>query len=898
MPRRRARALFFPVPPQREVDEEIAAHLELQTRRYEAQGLSLEAARAKALGRFGDVARVRDECREIRQEMEADMRAAELLQEIRHDLAVALRAFAKQPLFTAAALLTLAVGVGANTAVFSVVNAVLLRALPYRHADRVVTVWNSYAATGLARASVAPAEVADLREQQRAFDAVAAATSQPSNLDGDASAEPERVTAYVVSPNLFDLLGTAPALGRPFAAADGQEGSPRVVLLSHALWRRRFGSDPHVVGRTMSLAGLPRTIVGVLPPAVRFPDAPLGGLRERGDVYIPYDYERARTEDRGNQRLAVFARLKPGATAADAQRDLDAIAARFRLAFPDRYDAAHAPGWRLAAEPIRDVMLGGARPALVVVAVAVGLVLLIACVNVANLLLARGAARGKEIAVRVALGARRGRLVRQLLTESAALALAGGALGVLLAWAGVRALLRLDPGGIPRLDATRVDGAALLFSLGASVLTGALFGLFPALRHSRADVRAALGETSRGTTSSRAQGRLRAGLVAAEVAMACVVLVAAALLGRSFAALERVRPGFAPASVLTMQTSLPARTYDSTYKVAAFYERLAAQLATVPGARAASVVYPLPMGGDGWGASFVLEGAPAGAPEPHAEYAVALPGYFRAMGVPLRAGRDFTADDKRGAPEVVIVDEILARRFWPGERALGKRVNLIGRPEGVYATVVGVVGHVRNGGPQEEGEPQIYMPLLQRPLTTTSIVVRRACPAACDPTALAASVRERVRAIDPALPVARVATMDDVVAGAVTRERFSALLLGVFATAALLLAAVGLYGVMAYLVAQRTAEVGIRIALGGRPADVRRLVVRQGVGIAAAGLGAGLLGALALSRSLARLLYEVRPTDPVTYVGIALLLLFVSVLASYVPARRATRIDPVNALRG
>ncbi|AHG92270.1 permease (plasmid) [Gemmatirosa kalamazoonensis] len=890
---RRSRALFWRIPPEREVDEEIAAHLELQTRRYVEAGMPSDVARAEALRRFGDVARVRAECREIRHDMEARMRVAELLHETRHDLTLALRSFAKQPLFTVAALVTLAIGIGADTAVFSVVNAVLLRALPYRHADRVVTIWNGYGGDGPSQAAVAPAEVADLVEQSHAFDAVAAIAPQGSNVSGDGGAEPERVTAYVVSPNVFTLLGTAPAIGRGFLADDGLAGSPRVIVLSHALWTRRYGGDAKVVGSVVTVAGIPRTVVGVMPADVRFPDAPVNFIRERGDVWIPLDYDRARTEDRGNQRLAVLARLAPNVTLDGARRDLDAVAARWRAAYPDRYQ--QAAGWRLLAVPLRDAMLGAARPALALIAGIVGLVLLIACVNVANLLLARGTGRARELAVRVALGARRGRLVRQLLTESALLALAGGALGTAVAWGGVRLLVRLDPDGLPRLATTRADTATLLFSLGASAATGLLFGLLPALHGSRADVRAALGEGSRGTTGGRRQGRLRAALVGFEVAMAAMVLVAAALLGQSFAALRRVSTGFADAGVLTFQLSLPARKYDSTAKLVAFHEQLAALLAALPGVRDAAGVYPLPMSGDGWSGSFEVAGQtyPAGVPLPHAEYARTLPGYFRTMGIALLAGRDFTHDDRRGAPDVVIVDETLARRYWPNEPAVGKRIDVTGEP-GEFATVVGVVGHVRNGGPQDEGEPQIYEPFLQHPQPTFSIVLR----ARGEPSALVAAATARVRALDADLPLARVAPMREVTASAVVRERFNALLLGIFGAAALTLAAVGLYGVMAYLVAQRTAEVGIRIALGGRPSDVRRLVVRQGVAIAAAGLGAGLLGALVLSRALGRLLYEVRPTDPPTYATIALLLLGVAVAASYGPARRATRIDPVNALRG
>jgi putative ABC transport system permease protein len=890
---RRLRGLFWPVPIETEVDEEIAAHIDLLTRRYVASGMSEGAARAAALRRFGDADRVRAECRGIRHDMEADVRRAELHQDLRMDAAFALRTLRRSPLFTLVALLTIAIGVGSNTAIFSVVQAVLVRPLPYRHAERVVLLWNSYPQSGLAQAAVSPPEFLDLREQLRAFDAVAALRPQPSTIVGDGG-EPERLTAYVVTPNLFDLLGASPAVGRGFAAGDGAPGSERVIVLGHALWMRRFGGDPAVLGKRVSVAGLTRTVVGVMPPDVRFPDAPLGFLRERADLWIPSTWEQGRAEERGSQYLAVVARLREGASPAAARADVDAVAGRFRAAFPDRYAPPAVPGWSIDAVPLRDQMVGAVRPALLVLAGAVGLVLLIACVNVANLLLARGTNRQREMAVRLALGADRPRLLRQLLTESTILALAGGVLGVALAWAGVRTLVLLEGGDIPRLHETRIDGVALAFSVAVSALTGILVGLVPALQQSRASLRGTLAEGSRGAGDGLGRRRLRAALVAAQVAMALVVLVAAGLLGRSFVALQRIDVGFSPEGVLSMQISLPRTKYDSLYKLAAFFEQLQPRLVTAAGAVDASAVYPLPMSGDGWGGSYTVEGEPTGPtqPIPHAEYAVAMPGYFRTMRIPLRSGRDFTAADTRERPAVVIVDETLARRHWPGEDAVGKRINPNGAP-GEWATVVGVVGHVRYSAPQEPGEPQIYLPYLQHPQATMSPVVRSAAP----PAAIAAAARSAVRELDREVPLARVRTAGELVASAVARQRFNTMLLAAFALAALALASVGLYGVMSYLVSQRTREIGIRIALGGRPRDVRRMVMRETMLIALSGLAVGGAASLALSRTLAGLLYGVAPTDGVTYGAIALLLLAVAWLAAYGPARRATRIDPMVALR-
>jgi putative ABC transport system permease protein len=533
-------------------------------------------------------------------------------------------------------------------------------------------------------------------------------------------------------------------------------------------------------------------------------------------------------------------------------------------------------------------------------ATVVGLLLLIAGANVANLLLARALARSGEIAVRLSLGAGRGRLVRQLLTESLLLSLAGGALGVLLAWWGVRALAQLDPGTIPRLDGVRIDGAVLAFSLGVSVLTGLVFGFVPALHQSRLDLRAALQSGGRGSTGGRGSRRFRNVLVIAEVAMAFVILIQAGLLVRSFAALLSVDPGFHAGGVIAMELSIPGLKYDTPAKKTAFYRELQSRVAAIPGVRLASAVYPLPMSGDGWSGSFIVEEQPLapGQPEPHAEYAVVLPGYFRALGIPRLAGRDFTDQDAEGAPEVVIVDELLAKRHWPGQSPIGKRINLIGREEGVWAEVVGVAAHVRNAGPQEEGEPQIYMPYLQRPQGPLYVVVTAAGAAGGgDPAAFAPGLRRTVRSLDPDQPIASLRPMRQIVDGAVARPRFSMLLLALFAAVALVLAAVGLYGVIAGLVSQRVHEIGIRLALGGTPRHALGLILGEGMMIVLAGLLIGLAGAAALSRTVSSLLFSTAATDPLTYGAIAALVTLVALAATWLPARRATRVDPLAALR-
>ena len=884
---------FWTVSSDREIAEELAAHLELQTRRYMDAGMGEADARREAQLRFGDFARVQDECRAIRTDMQEEIVHRERLQDLRIDFNLALRRLRRTPLLTTVATLTIAIAVGTNTAIFSVVDAVLLRGLPYRYADRAAMIWNTNAQAQGSRMAVAPPEYFDLKEQLRSHDAVAALYPQPSALVAEGG-EPERLTAYVVTPNLFDLLGASPAVGRSFGGDDGAPGAPRVVVLSHALWLRRFGGDSAIVGRTVNVAGLSRTVIGVMPTGVRFPDAPLGFLRDPADLWIPSTLESSRGGERGNQMLAIVARRAANASSATANADIDAVAARWRQTYPERYASESSHAWRLDAVSLRDEMVGSVRTGLVVVAIAAGFVLLIACVNVTNLLLARGAARRREVAIHLALGAGRARLIRQLLTETALLGLCGGIVGLALSWLGIRALLQLDNGHLPRLAGTQVDATVLGFSLGLSVATGLLIGIIPALQQSSSDLHRSLSEATRGATDGRANHRFRVSLVVAQIAMALVVLVGAGLLGRSFSALQSVKPGFTPEGVMTMQLNLPRAKYDSAVKVTNFYQRLVAEIGAVPGVSETSAGYPIPMSSDGWSGSFNVEGEPDGPndPLPHAEYGVTMPGYFHALRIPLVAGRDFAPTDTRSAPSVVVVDEALARAHWPGQSAIGKRINP-NRDAGQWATVIGVVGHVHKSGPRSDGEPQIYLPHSQSPQGTLSIVVRSTAPI---PT-FASSVRTIVRSLDSELPISRMQSMESIVVRATAKERFNAVLLGAFGLAALLLASVGLYGVMAFLVAQRSREIGIRMALGGAPAAIRTMVLREGLLISTAGLVAGTLISLVAARAISGLLFGVAATDPMTYGGTGALLLVVGLVASYGPARRATRVDPLVALR-
>jgi putative ABC transport system permease protein len=890
---RRLRRLVWPVSIEREVSEEIAAHLELQTRRFMSDGMNESDARAAARARFGNLDVVREECRAIRTDMETDMHRSELWQELRMDVQFALRMLRRNPVFALVAIITMALGIGANTAIFSVLNAVLLQSLPYRYADRTMMIWNNNAISRIALTAVSPPEYFDLKEGLRAFDAVGAITRQPSALVG-AGGEPERVMSYVVTPNFFDLVGTAPMIGRTFGGDDGAPGAPRVILLSHALWMRRFGGDPTIVGKTVSVAGFVRTVIGVMPPRVRFPDAPLDFLRDAADLWIPSTWEASRGTSRGNQNLAVIGRRGVDATPQQAIADLAAMSAQFRLRFPDRYASESAKGWSLIALPLQDQMVGPIRPALLVISAAVALILLMACVNVANLLLARAASRQREIAVRVALGAGRGRLVRQLLTESMVLAAAGGIVGVALALVGVRLIVRLDAGQLPRLAGAGVDGRVLLFSLAATLVAGLVVGLVPAIQQSSTRVRAALRAAARGSSVGRNGTQLRRMLVAAQVAMALLVLVAAGLLGRSFIALQQVHAGFSPENIVTYQVTLPFAKYDSAARLVNFYEQLRSATANIPGITEASAVYPLPMAGDGWSGTYTVEGEPTGpaVPLPHAEFAVAMPGYFHAARIPLIAGRDFDATDRRDGPPVIIIDEALARQHWPGQSAIGKRINA-DLADGLWATVVGVVGHVHNTGPQTEGEPQLYLPYAQHAERTMSVVARTNAPL----VSIGAPIRAAVKSLDAEMPISKFASYEDLVSRALAKQRFNTLLLGIFAATALVLASVGLYGVMSFLVSQRAREIGIRMALGGQVGAIRTLVLREGILIALTGLLFGVVASLLLSKALGGLLFGVTATDPATYASIAALLLAVGCAASYGPARRATRVDPVVALR-
>jgi predicted permease len=868
-----------------EVDGEIATHIELHTRHLVASGMSEVDARAEAVRRFGDMERTRQELRDIRRSMESDTRRSEMHNDMKMDATFALRMFRRTPLFTILLIVTIAVAIGANATIFRVIDAVLLRPLPYERADRAYVFWNGY--QGGPSALSAP-EYFDLAEQLRAFEGIAALTPQPTAL-GIPGEDVERVSSYAVTPNLFTLLGVRAEVGRGLQATDGKAGGERVIVLSHALWMRRFGGDPSVVGRSVSLGGAPATIVGVMPSDVQFPDAPIEFLRERADLWLANNFEHLRGDERGNQFFAAIGRVRAGVGEKELRADVALLERRFQQAFPDRYSAPRVPGWRLLTVPLREQMVGAVKPALAALAGAVTLLLIIACANVAGLLIARGAARRREMAVRLALGAGRRRLVRQLLTESTLLGLMGGGAGLALAWTLSRLIAQFDPGGIPRLDQARFSAPVILFSLAVSILTGIAVGIVPALGGSRNHLRDALSDEARGT-SGGGHRSLRRLLVGAQVALAVVVLVAAGLLARTLLALRSVDTGISAAQVHYLRVDPPRARYDSAYKVLAFYDRLRDELATNTSGSVAAV-YPLPMSGEGWGGSYEVPNVPSDR-DLHAEYAVSSPGYFRVAGIVMLEGRDFTADDKRGNPPVVIVDEVLARTHWPQGSAIGKQLNP-NRDPGQWATIVGVVRHVRNSGPRNDGEAQIYIPHAQAPQRPMAVVVRSNLL----PNAMSPLVRDALRRSDPQVPVSRQGTLAALVAKATATDRFYAIIIAAFATTALLLATFGLYGVMSSLVEQRRREIAIRVAVGGAPRTIRWLVMREGLMVTIAGLAAGSIGALGGARLLSGLLYGTRATDPLTYGAIALLVLLVTVVAAYAPLHRATKVDPIEALR-
>ena len=817
------------------------------------------------------------------------------MQTLWQDLRYGARMLIKNPGFTLIAVLTLGLGIGANTAIFSVVNGVLLRPLPYNEPERIVTLLND------GRFPVSPANFLDFRANRQSFAQMAAAEAWGGVLTGND--RPEQLGGLRMGEGLFAMLGAQPLLGRTLQTEDYQPGKDHVLVLSHKLWQRAFGGDPNIIGRNITLSGESYAVVGVMPPQFQFPPF----WATRAEMWAPLDLRPRATNRRGGS-LRVFARLKPDVTLQQAQAEIDAMNKQLALAYPEA-----DTGLNIRVEPLNEKVVGNVRRALLVLSGAVGFVLLIACANVACLLLARASARQKEAAVRVALGAGRWRIVRQLLTESLLLSVCGAALGMLLAVWGVDWLTTLLAGNsssftvrLPRLSEIKVDATALGFTLTVTLATSLLFGLAPALAASSPDLNQTLKESGRGTSGGRR--RLRETLVVAELALASVMLIGAGLLMNSFLKLRSVDPGFSPRNALTMMVSLAGASQYVGPARERFYRQLTDRLAALPGVESVSAINHLPLAGDWWGTSLAIEGRPL--PPPGQEvigiFRVSRPGYFQTMGIPLRAGRDFTERDTPDAPGVAIINETLARRHWPSEDPIGKRVTLDDPRDNSrtpqWFTVVGVVKDVKQNSWTDAPWKEIYLPFQQSRyfyagtaghLTSMTLVIRTSV----EPQSLAAAAHETVRSLDRNLPVSSVVTLEQVIADTLWQPRFNLQLIGIFAALAMTLAAIGLYGVMSYSVAQRTREVGLRMALGARRRDVLKLVVGQGMKLALAGVALGLLAAVALTRLMEKLLFEVSATDFSTFALIALLLTIVALLPCWIPARRAAKVDPMVALR-
>jgi putative ABC transport system permease protein len=796
------------------------------------------------------------------------------------DLKYSLRTLAKSPAFTLVAILTLALGIGANTAIFSIVNAVLLRPLPFKNPSQLVVLRETYKIVG--NVSVSYPNFLDWRRRAHSFSAMAAIETRGFNLSG--VAQPENIGGYAVSPNFLALLGVHPILGRDFVPSEETPGTAPVILLSYQLWQSHLGGDPAVIGRTITLDGRSFSIVGILPPTLRYLD--------RTDVLVPIGVFASELTERGDRGdMDVVGRLSPGVPLSQAAVEMKTITAGLAEQYPQ---SNHGFGAYLAS--FREEFSGDTRLAVLVLFGAVVFVLLIACVNVANLFLVRGAARAREIALRLAFGASRGRVIRQMLTESLLLAACGGVLGIILGAWGISALGYLLPADSLQTMGVRMDLSVFLFAGAIIVLVAFAFGLIPALQATRPDMHETLKEGGRSATSTRGQHRLRGALAIAETALALVLLVGAGLMLKSLYHLIQVSPGFEPTHVLTMEMDLRSDQYSKDPAILNFWQQLLDRVRQIPGVESAAVGTAVPLTGDHRRSDITIEGLPLPGPGefPHPDRHAISAAYITAMGIPLLRGRDFSDSDNETAPQVALINSTMARRFWANGDPIGKRF-LWGHPDKdeKWVTIVGVVADTKLYGLDNPARLEVYSPYRQRPSSNMNLVVR----SAVDPTSVTASIRAAVAAIDKDQPIFAVHTMQQLVDDSISTRRLTLVLLGIFSALALILAAIGIYGVMAYSVALRTQEIGIRMALGAQRQDVLRLVLGQGARIAFFGVAIGLAAAAALARLLSSLLFSVSARDPLTFAAVAVLLVAVALLACYIPARRALRVDPIIALR-
>jgi predicted permease len=859
---------------EQEFTEEIQTYLEMLIEAKITQGLKPEEARREALIELGGMEQVKESVREVRM--------GYFLETMWQDLRYGMRVLVKSPVFTTVAVVSLALGIGANTAIFSVVNGLLLRPLPYPDSERIAHVWHTpprESFPGMDRFSVSPANYLDWKNQSHTFEQMAAYGDAGFSLS--AGDDPMPVPGAAVSSEFFSVLRSNASQGRTFLPEEEQPGRNQVVVLSHGLWQRAFGANPNLIGQTLTLNSHSFTVIGIMPAGFRFP--------QEAELWVPLAWDDTERQTRSIHDYGVIARLKPNVSLAQAQAEMSAISSRLEQQYPE-----DNKGWGAVVIPLQEDLVGDIRPALLVLFSAVGFVLLIACANVANLMLARGANRQKEIAIRIALGAARSRIVRQLLTESVLLAVVGGLLGLLLAGWGIELLVRLSSGSLPNHSEIDIDKWALGFTLLVSFSAGIGAGIAPAFQFSSSETSETLKQGTGRTGGSSVKQRTRKALVISEVALSMILLVGAGLMIRSFWKLQRVDPGFDTTNALTMSVYLSSTKYPDAHQQAAFFDRVLEQVSALPGVVSAGATTTLPLSGSGSTQPFSIEGEPvtAVAEQPTARMRYISPDYFRAMGIPLRQGRFFSDQDRENGVPVVIISEAMARRFWPGQDPIGRRLTPSFHLQQGPREIVGVVGDVK-AGLDSDASAMMYVSYKQSPRPYMTIVARTAS----NPQNFIQPISRAIYTVDKEQALWNVRTMEQVLADSVSGRRFNMTLLIAFAVLALVLAAVGVYGVMNYSVMLRRRELGIRIALGAQTVDVLRLVLGQGLTLTLIGVGVGLLGAYGLTRLMASLLYGITATDSLTFFSVSGVLMAVGLLASYLPARRATKVDPMIALR-
>ena len=875
----RTRTWLLPRAVDQDFANELDSHLDMLADENIRRGMPPEEARRAARIKLGGVTQLKETNRELR--------SLPVIETFLQDARYAFRMLRKNPGFTAVAVLTLALGIGANTAIFSVVYAVLLKPLPYANPNQLVSAFQANTQEGVPEDGTSYPNFEEWRAQNHVFSDLSTINFHQLTLTG--SGEPSVVNTCVVTPQHFALLDVKPLQGRIFYLDDGKQGAPPVVILSENLWRGTLGADPKIVGSSITLDKRPFTVVGIMPAAFRSPF-----INNAQDVWIPLVQDPlfgSWMARRGGHWLPVFGRLKPGVSLAQAQAEMDTISERLASEFP-----AENKGWTVRLVPMQKEIVGDVRTALLVLLGAVGLVLLIACANIANLLLTRATSRSKEIAVRTALGAGRSRIIRQLLSETAVLGLLGGVVGIALAYWGVRALSSLLPDNLPQLNAIRVDNFVLIFALTLSAIASVAFGLVPALFASKSDIQASLREGSSRSGESGNRRRARSFLAAAEIALAMVLLVAAGLLLRSFSKLTSVSPGFDAQHIVKAEVSLPQFQYSKPQQWTAFSDQLLAGIQAQPGLQDSAIAIPVPIADGFINLGFEIVGVPPASSSDSrlANYVSVSPNYFRVMGIPLLSGRLFNQQDIADAPRVTLISKALAQRYFPNQDPIGKHLNFGFPPNGdVSREIIGIVGDVRDKSLGDAPAPMMYVPFSQAPFWGANLVVK----STLSTSAVATSIRQQVQKIDKDLPVTDVEKLPDLLDASVSQQRFRTFLLGLFAAMALILAATGIFGVISYSVSRRTNEIGIRVALGASRSTILRMILRETLILAAVGLAVGLPCALAASHLIGHMLFGVSANDPLTLAAVAFTLAAVAALAGFVPARRAMQVDPMVALR-